>query len=90
MTSTTSMTQTDEPYISIYDRVKGRPPRSLLTEEEKTQRKRDIANKYYADHREERCAIQRTYYDNHKEVENAKRLARYYRAKKIKAELLAQ
>ena len=40
---------TEVPYISIYDRPKrprGRPKTSALTDEEKAQRKRDIATKY--------------------------------------------
>ena len=51
----TQPTQTMEcttkvPYISIYDRPKrprGRPKTCTLTDEEKAQRKRDIATKYY-------------------------------------------
>ena len=41
---------TEVPYISIYDKPKrprGRPKTSTLTDEEKAQRKRDIATKYY-------------------------------------------
>ena len=41
---------TEVPYISIYDRPKrprGRPKTCTLTDEEKAQRKRDIATKYY-------------------------------------------
>ena len=41
---------TEVPYISIYDKPKrprGRPKTCTLTDEEKAQRKRDIATKYY-------------------------------------------
>ncbi len=41
---------TEVEYISIYDRPKrgrGRPRTSTLTDEEKTQRTRDIAKQYY-------------------------------------------
>ena len=43
---------TEVPYISIYDRPKrprGRPKTCTLTDEEKAQRKRDIATTYYND-----------------------------------------
>ena len=43
---------TEVPYISISDRPKrprGRPKTSTLTDEEKAQRKRDIATKYHYD-----------------------------------------
>ena len=46
---------TEVPYISIYDRPKrprGRPKTSTLTDEEKAQRKRDIATKYHYDNYE--------------------------------------
>ena len=41
---------TEVPYISIYDRPKrpkGRPKTCTLSDEEKAQRKRDIATTYY-------------------------------------------
>ena len=46
---------TEVPYISIYDRPKrprGRPKTCTLTDEEKAQRKRDIATKYHYDNYE--------------------------------------
>ena len=52
MSSTTQMMNntTEVEYISIYDRPKrgkGRPKTCTLTEEQKKQRKRDIAKEYY-------------------------------------------
>ena len=46
---------TEVPYISIYDKPKrprGRPKTSTLTDEEKAQRKRDIARRYHYDNYE--------------------------------------
>ena len=51
MTITQQVLNTDDVYVSIYDRPKrgkGRP-KSSLTDEEKAQRKREIALKHYYD-----------------------------------------
>ena len=51
MTTTQQVFNTDDVYVSIYDRPKrgkGRP-KSSLTDEEKAQKKREIALKHYYD-----------------------------------------
>ena len=51
MTITQQIFNTDDVYVSIYDRPKrgkGRP-KSSMTDEEKAQRKREIALKHYYD-----------------------------------------
>lgn len=51
MTTTQQIFNTDDVYVSIYDkpkRGKGRP-KSSLTDEEKAQRRREIALKHYYD-----------------------------------------
>ena len=58
---------TEVPYISIYDKPKrprGRPKTCTLTDEEKAQRKRDIATRYYNDNFEYVRLQKRIWLDN--------------------------
>ena len=61
MTTTQQVFNTDDVYVSIYDRPKrgkGRP-KSSLTDEEKAQKKRDNQKKWYNENWQYKCLKER-------------------------------
>jgi len=70
MTTTQQIFNTDDVYVSIYDRPKrgkGRPRTCTLTDEQKKERARAINRKYYRDNYEY-CVFRQRLYDEQKKT----------------------
>ena len=70
----------DEPYISVYDRPRGRP--KIYTDEELKERRKETYKKHYENNRDYYLLQKSISYELNKETQNARRRAYYQKHKK--------